>query len=85
MVFTREKHDMSNTNREQCFFHVWEKWYVKSEDTEVCEFHAKIRAFYRRLPERAAALRRHIQREKFFSKSSFRKKKWKNISEIGVE
>ena len=46
MVFTREKHDTSNQNRERCFFHVWEKWYVQSEATGVCEFRAKIPAFY---------------------------------------
>ena len=31
------------------FFHVWEKWYVQSEATEVCEFRTKIPAFYRHL------------------------------------
>ena len=31
------------------FFHLWEKWYVQSEMTEVCEFRAKITAFYMRL------------------------------------
>ena len=28
------------------FFHVWEKWYVQSEAKEVCDFSAKIPAFY---------------------------------------
>ena len=28
------------------FFHVWEKWYVQSEATEVCEFRAKIPTLY---------------------------------------
>ena len=28
------------------FFHVWEKWYVQSEATEVYEFRAKIPTFY---------------------------------------
>ena len=44
------------------FFHVWEKRYVQSEATEVCEFRAKIPAFY-------CSLQRHlalIQREKFY-------------------
>ena len=45
------------------FFHVWEKWYVQSEATEVCEFRAKIPAFYCSLQRRFA----HIQREKFYS------------------
>ena len=47
------------------FFHVLEKWYVQSEATEVCEFRAKIPAFYCSLQRRFA----HIQREKFYSKS----------------
>ena len=48
MVFTCEENDTFNKNREQClffFFHVWEKWYVQSEDIEVCEFRAKIHPF----------------------------------------
>ena len=62
MVFTREKNDTSNQNRERFFFHVWEKWYVQSEATEVCEFRTKIPGFYCSLQRRFA----HIQREKFF-------------------
>ena len=46
------------------FFHVWEKWEAK----EVCEFRAKIPAFYCSLQHGFA----HIQREKFYSKSFFR-------------
>ena len=42
------------------FFHVWEKWYVQSEATEVCEFRAKIPAFYRPL-----ALRCHVTNASF--------------------
>ena len=34
-VFTRKKNYKSNQNRERCFFHMWEKWYVQSEATEV--------------------------------------------------
>ena len=59
------------------FFHVWEKWYLQSEATEVCEFRAKIPAFYCSLQRRFA----HIQGEKFYSKSFFAKKV-KNISEM---
>ena len=44
------------------FFHVWEKWYVLSEATEVCEFRAKIPAFYCSLQGRFA----HIQRDLLF-------------------
>ena len=47
------------------FFRVWEKWYVQSEATEVCEFRAEIPAFHCSLWHRFA----HIQREKFYSKS----------------
>ena len=43
------------------FFHGWEKWYVQSEATEVCEFRAKITAFYCSVQQRFA----YIQREKF--------------------
>ena len=65
------------------FFHVWEKWYVQSEATEVCEVRAKIPAFYRRL-QFAAPLRRHSAR-KVFLEVFLSYKKVKNISEIGVE
>ena len=59
------------------FFHVWEKWYVQSEATEVCEFRAKIPAFYCSLQRRFA----HIQRESF-TQRVFLAKKVKNISEM---
>ena len=80
MVFTSEKNDTSNQNGERCFFHVWEKWYVQSEATEVCEFRAKIPAFYCSLQRRFA----HIQREKFYSKSFSRCKSEKHFGN-GVE
>ena len=64
---------------QRCFFHLWEKWYVQSEATEVCEFSAKIPAFYRRLQ-----LRRHAMRKVFFQRV-FLLKKVKNILEIWVE
>ena len=64
MVFTREKWYVQSESRKM-FFHVLEKWYVQSEATEVCEFRAKIPAFYCSLQRRFA----HIQREKFYSKS----------------
>ena len=47
------------------FSHVWEKWYVQSDATEVCEFRDKIPASYCILQRRFA----HIQLEKFYSKS----------------
>ena len=30
------------------FFHLWEKWYVQSKATAVCEFRSKIPALYKR-------------------------------------
>ena len=62
------------------FFHVWEKWYIQSEATEVCEFRAKITAFYCSLHRRFA----HIQREKFYSKSFSPEKSEKHFGN-GVE
>ena len=38
------------------FFHVWEKWYVQSEVTEVCEFRTKIPALNRGLQLAAPSL-----------------------------
>ena len=55
------------------FFHVWEKWYVQSEATEVCEFRAKI-------PACSAAS--HTFNEKSFTQRVFLAKKVKNISEM---
>ena len=59
------------------FFHVWEKWYVQSEATEVCEFRAKIPACHCSLQRHFA----HIRRETFYSRV-FLAKKVKNISEM---
>ena len=42
MVFTREKNDTSNQNRERCFF-TCEKNDMSNQ--KVCEFRAKINAF----------------------------------------
>ena len=63
MFFTGEKekqktkNDTPNQNRKHdVFFHVWEKWYVQSKATEVCEFRAKFPAFYRRLHRTAPSL-----------------------------
>ena len=64
-VFTREKNDTSNKNRERCFFMCEKKRYVQSEAREVCEFRAKMSAFYRRL--QIAARFADIQRKRFFS------------------
>ena len=55
----------SQSESRMMYFHMWEKWYVQSEATEVCEFRAKIPTFYCSLQRRFA----HIQQEKFYSKS----------------
>ena len=64
MVFTHEKNDTSNQNRERCFF-TCEKNDTSNQKPEVWKFRAKIPAFYCSLQGRFA----HIQREKFYSKS----------------
>ena len=74
MVFTREKIDTSNQNRERCFF-TCEKNDTSNQKPQ--RFRAKIPAFYCSLQRRFA----RIQREKFYSKSFFAKKV-KNISEM---
>ena len=58
IVFTREKKWYVQSESQTMFFHMWEKWYVQSEATEMCEFRAKIPAFYCSL-QRCFA---HIQR-----------------------
>ena len=63
MVYTREKNDTSNQNRERCFF-TCEKNDTSNQKPQ-CEFRAKIPAFYCSLQRRLA----HISREKFYSKS----------------
>ena len=65
MVFTREKKWYVQSESRTMFFHAWEKWYVQAEATDVCEFRAKIPAFYCSSQRRFA----HIQREKLYSKS----------------
>ena len=65
VVNFRTQISSSQSESRTMFFHVWEKWYVQSEATEVCEFRAKIPAFYCSLRRRFA----HIQRGKFYSKS----------------
>ena len=57
------------------FFHVWEKWYVQSEATEVCEFRAKIPAFIA-----ACSAASHTFSEKSFTQRVFLARKVNNIS-----
>ena len=64
MVFTYEKKKIRPIRIATMFF--FEKWYVQSEATEVCEFSAKIPAIYRRLQ-----LRRHAMRKVFFKEFFF--------------
>ena len=63
----KKKIETSNHNRERSFFQLWEKWYVQSKATEVCEFRAKIPAFYRLLkfaaPSLCELLRRYSTRK----------------------
>ena len=69
------------------FFHVWEKWYVQSEDIEVCEFRAKIHPFYRRLqltapfaaPIRSLSMRKVFLEEFFSWKSEKHLWNWSGI------
>ena len=67
MVFTREKKVTFQSESRRMFFHVWEKWYVQSEATEVCEFRAKIPAFSCSLLSAAS----HTFEEKSFSQRVF--------------
>jgi len=75
MVFTREKKDTSNQNREGCFLG-WEKNVTSNQKPQRCvSFGPKFPAFSCRLQRRFAL----IQREKFFSKSFFLSKSEKKF------
>ena len=54
VVNFRTQISSSQSEERTMFFHWWEKWYVQSEATEVCEPHAKIPAFYFSLQHRFA-------------------------------
>ena len=77
MVFTREKKYYVQSESRTMFFHVWEKWYVQSEATEVREFRAKIPAFIA-----ACSAASHTFNEKSFTQRIFLAEKVKNISEM---
>ena len=81
MVFTREKNDTSNQNRERGFLHV-RKWYVQSETTEVCELRAKIPAFSCSL---LSATSNTFEERSFSQKVFFLVKKSKKHFRNGVE
>ena len=78
MVFTREKNDKSNQNRELCFF-TCEKNDTSNQKPQ-CEFRAKIPTLYCSLQRRFA----HIQR-KSFTQRVFLAKKVKKKFGNGVE
>ena len=78
MFFTREKKkEKSNHNRERCFSKCEKNdtYLVQSKATDVCEFRARIPAFYKRLqlaePSLCELLRRHLTKKdnnvEFFS------------------
>ena len=80
MLFTREKNDTSNQNRERCFF-TCEKNDTSNQKPQRCvSFAPKFPPLLElQLAERRFA---HIRGEKFFSKSFFLVKKMRNISEM---
>ena len=70
------------------FLHVWEKWYVQSQVTEVCDIRTKIQAFYIgacSLQWSRFARSSQTFNKKRISRRVFLVKKLKNIPEIGVE
>ena len=76
MVFTREKNDTSNQNRERCFF-TCEKNDTSNQKPQRCGWVSRQNSrLFLQLAERRFA---HIREEKFFSKSFFSLKKWKTF------
>ena len=76
MVFTREKNDTSNQNRERCFF-TCEKNDTSNQKPQRCGWVSRQNSrLFLQLAERRFA---HIRGEKFFSKSFFSLKKWKTF------
>ena len=70
------------------FLHVWEKRYVQSQVTEVCDIRTKIQAFYIgacSLQWSRFARSSQTFNKKRISRRVFVVKKLKNIPEIGVE
>ena len=77
MVFTREKNDTPNQNRERCFF-TCEKNDTSNQKPQRCGFRAKIPAFYCSLQRRFE----NTFNEKSFTQRVFLAKKVKNVSEM---
>ena len=85
MVFTREKIDTSNQNRERCFFHVWEKWYVQSKNVvkpQMCVSSASSPPPYIAAFSAASQFASHTFNEKSSTQRVFLVIKVKNISEM---
>ena len=75
VVDFRTQISSSQSEERTMFFHVWEKWYVQSEATEVSEFRAKIPAFIA-----ACSAASHTFSEKSFTQRVFLARKVNNIS-----
>ena len=73
MVFTCEKHDTSNQNRERCFFT------CEGNDTSNVSFAPKFPSFIA-----ACSAASHTFNEKSFTQRVFLAKKVKNISETAL-
>ena len=77
MVFTREKNDTSNQNRERCFFTCKNNDTSNQKPQKCVSFAPKLPPF---IAARSAAS--HTFKEKSFTQEVFLTKKVKNISEI---
>ena len=78
MVFTREKNDTSNQNRERCFF-TCEKNDTSNQKSQRCvSFAPKLLPFI----DAACSAASHTFNEKSFTQRVFLAKKVKNISEM---
>ena len=75
VVHFRTQISSSQSEERTMFFHVWEKWYVQSEATEVCEFRAEIPACYCSLQR----IHSHTFNEKSLLKEYFSLIKWKTF------
>ena len=78
MVFTREKNDTSNQNRERCFF-TCEKNDTSNQKPQRCVSFAPKFPFF----IAACSAASHTFNEKRFTQRVFLAKKVKNISEMG--
>jgi len=89
MFFTHENNKTSNQNRERCSS-TWEKNDTCNQKaTEVCEFRAKISAFYRRLqlaaPSIFELLPRHSTNKDLLSHKVFAFEKWKRSRKLQLD